>query len=353
MNKDILTQEQLTLLLSILGSAKEVLIAGHKNPDGDAVGSCLAWAHFLRAVYNIKATVVMPDSYPDYLQWLPESQTILNYEKKADVVDGLIEKADCIFCLDFNRLDRTGAMESPLRQSKAGKVMIDHHPEPDMDTLVAVSFPVMCSTSEVVYSIVKQLGHYDDMSNKWASQIYCGMMTDTGGFVYNSSRPEIFHIIGELLAKGINKDKIYRNVYNNYSSWAIRFRGYVMSQKLNVFHDLHVSFFAISKKEMEEYHFVKGDAEGLVNVPLMIKGMRLSISLREDDRKPDCIWVSLRSVDDFPAKQMAERFFNGGGHLNAAGGHLDCSLDEACLVVREAIKAFSEQLKNKNKKQII
>jgi phosphoesterase RecJ-like protein len=143
-----------------------------------------------------------------------------------------------------------------------------------------------------------------------------------------------------LLTKRINKDKIYRKVYNNYSSWAIRLRGHIMCNKLNVFEEQHASYFTISKKEMHDFHFIKGDAEGLVNEPLRIKNMRLSISLREDDRVPNLVWVSLRSVDDFPCNKMAEQYFNGGGHLNASGGRLNCSLEEAEQITRKAIMEF-------------
>lgn len=189
----------------------------------------------------------------------------------------------------------------------------------------------------------------------WASSIrlsktfavcdYCGMMTDTGGFTFASSRPEIFYIICQLLTKGIDKDKIYRNVFNNYSTWAIRLRGYLMSQKLNVFEDLHASYYTLTRQNMLDYHYKRGDAEGLVNEPLRIKGMKVSISLREDDRIDNKIWISLRSVDDFSVEDMARRFFNGGGHFNASGGHLDCSIEEAEKITREAFAYYSEQLK--------
>ena len=191
------------------------------------------------------------------------------------------------------------------------------------------------------------MGGFERMTCQGAVPIYCGMMTDTGGFTYNSSRPDIFFIISQLLTKGFDKDKIYRNVYNNYSQWAIRLRGYMMSQKLNVFEDFHASYFAISRNDMRNFHFVKGDAEGLVNVPLSIKGMKLSVSLREDDRKDNLVWVSLRSVDDFPCNEMAAKFFNGGGHVNASGGRLYCSLDEAEKVVRQAFIHYEDQLKRK------
>jgi phosphoesterase RecJ-like protein len=172
------------------------------------------------------------------------------------------------------------------------------------------------------------------------------MMTDTGGFTYGSNRPEIFFIISQLLTKGINKDKIYRNVYHNYSSWAIRLRGFIMYNKLNVLDSVHASYFTLTRKEMELFHFMKGDAEGLVNIPLQIKGMKLSISLREDNQKDNLIWVSLRSIDDFPCNKMAEEFFNGGGHLNASGGKLSCTMEEAEEIVREAIKSYEELLKS-------
>ena len=185
---------------------------------------------------------------------------------------------------------------------------------------------------------------FEAMNKKCAACIYCGMMTDTGGFTYNSNQPEIFFIVSQLLTKGIDKDKIYRNVFNNFSPWAIRLRGYLMSQKLNVFNDLHAAYFSISRREMRDFHFIKGDAEGLVNEPLKIKGLRLSISLREDDRRDNLVWVSLRSVDNFPCNKMAADFFNGGGHLNASGGRLHCSLDEAERTVRRALAHYEKLL---------
>ena len=162
-------------------------------------------------------------------------------------------------------------------------------------------------------------------------------MTDTGGFTYNSSSPEVYFIISQLLTKGINKDKIYRNVYNNYSEWRMRLIGYVLYQKLQVFTDKRASYFALTRQDLKRFHYMKGDAEGLVNMPLQIKNLQLSISLREDTERDNLIWVSLRSVDDFSCTKVAERWFNGGGHLNASGGRLNCSMEEAERIVRQAI----------------
>lgn len=344
MKIELLSEAEIATLKENIDNSNRIVICCHKSPDGDALGSSLAWAEYLRT-QGKEPDIIVPDAYPDFLQWLPGSDRIIRYDKHAaDKADEMLQKADLIFCLDFNGTNRVDEMKYALEQSPAHKIMIDHHLDPSMDTVLTVSHPQMSSTSELVFRIIWQLGGFEDMSRKCAVCIYCGMMTDTGGFTYNSNQPEIFFIVSQLLTKGIDKDKIYRNVFNNFSPWAIRLRGYLMSQKLNIFNDLHAAYFTISRRDMRDFHFIKGDAEGLVNEPLKIKGMRLSISLREDDRRDNTIWVSLRSVDDFPCNLVASEFFNGGGHLNASGGRLYCTLDEAERVVRRAFAHYEDLL---------
>ena len=169
------------------------------------------------------------------------------------------------------------------------------------------------------------------------------MMTDTGGFTYNSNSPEIYQLISLLLAKGIDKDKIYRNVFNTYSESRLRLTGYILYKKLDFYQDRRASIFTLTRSEMTRFNFIRGDAEGLVNMPLQVKGMRLSISLREDTER-DVVRVSLRSVDDFPCNKMAEEFFNGGGHLNASGGELPFPLSEAVKTAERAIEAYAHLL---------
>lgn len=344
MKIELLSEAEIATLKENIDNSNRIVICCHKSPDGDALGSSLAWAEYLRT-QGKEPDIIVPDAYPDFLQWLPGSERIIRYDKHAaDKADEMLQKADLIFCLDFNGANRVDEMKYALEQSPARKIMIDHHLDPSMDTVLTVSHPQMSSTSELVFRIIWQLGGFEEMSRKCAVCIYCGMMTDTGGFTYNSNQPEIFFIVSQLLTKGIDKDKIYRNVFNNFSPWAIRLRGYLMSQKLNIFNDLHAAYFTISRRDMRDFHFIKGDAEGLVNEPLKIKGMRLSISLREDDRRDNTIWVSLRSVDDFPCNLVASEFFNGGGHLNASGGRLHCTLDEAERVVRRAFAHYEDLL---------
>lgn len=344
MKIELLSEAEIATLKENIDNSNRIVICCHKSPDGDALGSSLAWAEYLRT-QGKEPDIIVPDAYPDFLQWLPGSDRIIRYDKHAaDKADEMLQKADLIFCLDFNGTNRVDEMKDALEQSPARKIMIDHHLDPSMDTVLTVSHPQMSSTSELVFRIIWQLGGFEEMSCKCAVCIYCGMMTDTGGFTYNSNQPEIFFIVSQLLTKGIDKDKIYRNVFNNFSPWAIRLRGYLMSQKLNIFNDLHAAYFTISRRDMRDFHFTKGDAEGLVNEPLKIKRMRLSISLREDDRRDNTIWVSLRSVDDFPCNLVASEFFNGGGHLNASGGRLHCTLDEAERVVRRAFAHYEDLL---------
>ena len=343
MDITILNEAQLSQLDQLIATADTILITCHKSPDGDAIGSCLGWAEYLRT-RGKEATVIVPDQYPDFLQWLPNSEKIVRYDKHPKKCDMLFKIADLVFCLDFNTPSRVQDMEPALVSSPAPKVLIDHHLDPDVPAVLTISQPEACSTCELVFRIVWQLGGFDGLDKRFAIPVYCGMMTDTGGFLYNSTRPEIYFIIGELLTKRIDKDRIYRNVYHNYSEDRLRLMGYVMYEKLVYLPEFHTAFYTITREEQKRFHFIKGDAEGLVNIPQQIKGLKLSISLREDSEKHR-IWVSLRSVDQFPCNKMAAEFFNGGGHLNASGGHLDMTIDEAIKVVREAIIAYAEKLK--------
>lgn len=344
MNINLLTDNEVAQLRDLISLSNNIAIVCHMNADGDALGSTLAWAEYLRQ-QGKTATVIVPDMFPDYLRWLPGAQQVLRFDKKKDEVRQTITTADLICCMDLNTLARTGAeMQAILESATAKFLLIDHHLDPVIKSEPSISFPKMSSTSEIVFRLIWQLGGYEAMTKQMATQIYCGMMTDTGGFTYNSNQPEIYFIISQLIAKDIDKDKIYRNIYHVFSIDRLRLTGYVIYQKLKVLTPLRASYYTLSREELRRFHFIKGDAEGLVNIPLQIKGHKLSISLREDSEKPNLIWVSLRSVDDFPCNEMAEKFFNGGGHKNASGGRLFCSLNEAEKITREAIKAYSSML---------
>ena len=344
MNIDIIPQDQLARLSQLISDAETILITCHKSPDGDAIGSSLGLADYLRHLGK-EPVVIVPDQYPDFLMWLPNTEKIIRYDKQRDKADLLFKIADLVFCLDYNAPSRVDEMEEALVSSPATRVLIDHHLNPDVPADLIISEPEASSTCELVFRLVWQMGAFPTLTKQFAVPIYCGMMTDTGGFTYNSSRPEIFFIISELLTKRIDKDKIYRNVYHNYSESRIRLMGYVMYEKLVYMPEYNAAYYTLTKDELKRFRFIKGDAEGLVNIPQQIKGLRLSISLREDTEKDRVVWVSLRSVDNFPCNLMAEEFFNGGGHLNASGGRLNCSMDEAIKIVKDAIIAYENKLK--------
>ena len=344
MLENILTEQACEQLRTLVLHAETILCVCHRSPDGDAIGSLLGWSECLRMMGK-EPQMIVPDQYPDFLQWMPNTEKIIRYDKHREGCDWTIQHADLIFCLDFNTISRTGDMTEALQKSPAQKVLIDHHLDPDVDTVLSISRPKASSASELVFRLVWQLGLFPQATKHFAVPVYCGMMTDTGGFTFNSTDPDIFYIISQLLTKHINKDKIYRNVYHNYSENRIRLMGYVMYEKLVYDAPHHAAYFTLSRNDLKRFHFIKGDAEGLVNIPQQIKGLKLSISLREDTEKENLVWVSLRSVDDFPCNEVAARFFNGGGHLNASGGRLECSLDEAVRITQQAIIAFEDQLK--------
>lgn len=339
MNIDLLNDTELEQLRNLINSSDKIALCCHRSPDGDAIGSMLGWAEYLYECGKVPVMII-PDAYPDFLQWMPGTERILRYDKHKNFADEIFAGTQLLFCLDFNTASRTDGMAEAITTSPAKKVMIDHHLNPDMDTVMCISRPEACSTCELVFRLIWQLGGFDNVTRKCAIPLYCGMMTDTGGFTYNSSRPEIFFIICQLLTKRINKDKIYRNVYNNYSEHRMRLTGYVLYKKMVIMAEHKACYFILTRDDLKNFHYIKGDAEGLVNMPLQIKGTKLSISLRQDTEKDNLVWVSLRSVDDFPCNRMAELYFNGGGHLNASGGRLECSVEEAEATVRKAIEEF-------------
>ena len=346
MQNDIITQDELRRLTELIADSQIIVCVCHQNPDGDALGSMLGWAECLRTIYSKDVYVVAPDQSPDFLHWLPGSERIIRYDKHPDRCSALLGDADLVFLMDLNTLSRTGEIGNLIAASPARKMLIDHHLGPDVDCDIMLSRPDASSTCELVFRLVWQMGLYERMNRLFAAQIYCGMMTDTGAFTFGNCTPDVFFIVGQLIAKGIDRNRIYRNVFHTFSENRLRLQGFLMYERLVVDTRRHASYYALSREDMKRFSFVKGDAEGVVNLPLQIKGHKLSISLREDTEKDNVVWVSLRSVDKFPCNEMAQRFFNGGGHLNASGGRLDCSLADAIVVAKQAIESYAELLES-------
>lgn len=341
MIEKIIPQTTVDAVEKIISGNERFVILSHKNPDGDALGSSLALCHYLKSCGK-DVTVVLPNAFPDFLAWLPGAKDIVLYENNVDKAKEVIERADAFFCLDFNALNRIGDVSDAVAKSVAPKVLVDHHLFPSDDFVAKISFPEACSTSELVYRLIVMLSGESAVSFDMAQCIYTGMMTDTGAFAYASSRKDIFLIVAALLETGIDKDLIYRKVFYSSSLTRMRLQGYVMYKKLKVYSKYNAALITLDNSELQRFYAVKGDTEGLVNQPLQIKGICFSCFLREE--QPGKINVSLRSVDDFPCNELAAEFFNGGGHKNASGGELHCTMTEAVQVFTAALRKFEKQL---------
>lgn len=338
----IILQANIDKVAKYFEKAENLVVVTHVSPDGDALGSSLGLAHFLETQEK-NVHVIVPNAFPDFLRWMPGAKDIIRYDKYAEFADKLIAEADVICCLDFNALSRIDAVAKPVSESQGRKVMIDHHLNPEPFCRVTISHPEISSTSELVFRLICRMGYFEDITREGAECIYTGMMTDTGGFTYNSNSREIYFIISELLSKGIDKDDIYRKVFNTYSEGRLRLMGYVLYEKMEVFPQFRSALICLRKDEQKKFQYVKGDTEGFVNIPLQMKGICFSVFLREDTEK-DMIKVSLRSVGDFPCNKVASEFFNGGGHLNASGGEFYGPMEEAVELFKQALVKYEDLL---------
>lgn len=322
--------------------ADKIVIVTHVSPDGDAIGSSLGLFHFLESQEKT-VNVIVPNAFPDFLRWMPGAKDIIRYDKYAEFADKLINEADVLCCLDFNALSRIDKMADVVAKSPARKMLVDHHLDPEDFCRIIISHPGISSTSELVFRLICRLGYYEDITKEGAECIYTGMMTDTGGFTYNSNSPEIYFIISQLLSKGIDKDEIYRKVFNTYSEGRLRLMGYVLYDKMQVFPQFNSALIWLTKAEQGRFQYIKGDTEGFVNIPLSMKNIIFSVFLREDTEK-NMIKVSLRSVGNFPCNKVAAEFFNGGGHLNASGGEFYGTMEEAIELYKQALVRYEDLL---------
>lgn len=338
----LIGENQLLQTKKQIERAQKIVIVTHLSPDGDAMGSSLGLYHFLHSIGK-EVKVVVPNAFPYFLKWMNGAKDVVVNTYIPHVAEGMIRNADLIFCLDFNTLKRIGVLGEHVEQSAARKILIDHHLDPDESFDVVISYSKISSTAEIVFRLITQLGHFDKISTLVAECIYTGMMTDTGGFTYNSNDPEIFEIISLLLKKGIDRDLIYRNVFNNYSDQRFRLLGLTLSQRMKIYPEHKASLIYLTLEDQKQFTLSKGDTDGFVNYPLSIKDILFSVFIREDD---DLTKISLRSQGNFPCNEFAADYFNGGGHLNASGGEFYGAIDDAILLFEEGLEKYTEILHN-------
>lgn len=321
-----------------INKAQKIVLVTHLSPDGDAMGSSLGLYHYLKNIdKNKEVRVIVPNAYPYFLKWMKGVDNVVVYTNTPAVSEEAIKKAELIFCLDFNTLKRIGPLGELVEQSKAKKILVDHHPDPDQGFDVVISYPKTSSTCEVVFRLMMQMDGLDNITSAVAECIYTGMMTDTGGFTYNSNNPEIFEIISILLKKGVDRDLIYRRVFNNYSDQRFKLLGFTLSKRMKLYPEFNASLIYLSLEDQKQFNLTKGDTEGFVNYPLSIKGILFSGFIREDE---ELTKISLRSQGNFPCNQFAAEYFNGGGHFNASGGEFYGEMEDAIALFEKGLEKY-------------
>ena len=326
----------MTNIHTFIQPAQHVVLLTHQSPDGDAMGSSLAMYHNIKSLGK-EAQVIVPKSIPEILAWKPGPESVLLYDSQKAQADIYLEAADLVICTDFNAPSRIGALGDKMLSLTCPKVMIDHHLHPSDFADFIVSVPEASSSCELVYEVLSTLN--SQLSTPIAQCLYTGLMTDTGNFSYNSNRPQIYPMIATLIEAGVDKDAIYNAVFNQYSVDRMKLVGYCLYQKMRVFPEHHAVLIYLNRKELYRFNFQKGDAEGIVNMPLQSKDIHYSVFMREDKATPDemeknggiktKIKLSFRSQGDRPVNVFAGEVFNGGGHANAAGGEYYGPLAEA------------------------
>ncbi len=340
-----LNKDKIKELSRLIAGCNKVVITTHIAPDGDAIGSSLALYHLLNDLGK-EAHVITPDLYSQNLRYLPGAKEIVVYTRYEDFARQLIAEADLIFCLDYNSIKRIDRVGQWVLASEAPKVMIDHHLEPEGFTTLTISHPEESSTCALLFRVICALGLMPLVTKTIASCIYTGMMTDTGNFSYSSNNPELYIMIARLLEAGINKDKLYTNIINTSTLSKLRINGYAVSQKLQVFPEHMAALITLTQAELNSMGYQKGDTESLVNVPLQLEDVTYSFFLREET---EYIKVSSRSKGNFPVNRICAEHFNGGGHLNAAGGEFYGTMQE-CVEKLIAIMPEYDKLLPRKKK---
>lgn len=340
--KTFLDQNKIKQFSAIINNAELILIVPHVNPDGDAIGACLALKGILSNMGKA-SHVVVPNEFPDFLQWMKGSDSSFDYKKDKNEVESLFKKADTLFCLDFNDFERGEDMKGLLKNFRGTSVLVDHHPNPEVNCNLVISHPEISSTCELLFMVLDVAGLSKFAGKDVAEAIFTGMMTDTGNFSYNASSPGTYHIIARLLEMGIDKDQVHSNVYHTFSEDRWRLIGHSLKEKMVILPEYRSGYISLSKKELDEFNFQPGDTEGLVNYPLMVKGIVFCALFLEKDNE---VKVSLRSKGSFPANKFSEKYFKGGGHINAAGGSSGLSLCETVKKFEMLLEEYKSELLN-------
>lgn len=336
-------------LYPLLKTPRKVVITMHQKPDADAMGSALGLYHFLVQLGH-HATVISPTNWAKWLNWMPGCNKVVDFELTREKAEGILREAEWVFCLDFNILLRTKNMAPIIKALDVTRILIDHHAQPDTPTFAyGISDTSKSSTSEMIYDFIVEAGYKHLVNSEVAQCLYAGVMTDTGSFRFPAASAAVHRMIADFKDKGLDHTKVHEHIYDNYLENRLRFIGHVLLHRMEIYYEYNTALIAIPKKDLLRYEIKTGDTEGLVNYPLSIQGIRLAAIVidRDEERK----W-SFRSKGDFDVNTFARKYFEGGGHFNAAGGRSSASLEDTVEHFMQAIQeneaALQEERKSSN-----
>jgi phosphoesterase RecJ-like protein len=331
----------LSELTDLLATPQKIVITTHHKPDGDAMGSSLGlYAYLIQKGHHVK--VITPTDYPYFLHWLPNNSDVIVYTENQQDAEVYVAEAALIFCLDFNTLSRINELGELIRGANGYKVMIDHHLEPeDFDDFRHWNINA-CAAAQLVYDfIVNVLNDGASMTKDIATCLYTGIMTDSGSFRFPSATSTVYRIGADLIDLGAEHWRIHQQVYDNATESRLRFLGHCLTNKLEVIREFNTAIITVNAEELKQFDIVTGDTEGIVNYALSVNGIKLAAFIIE---RPDRVKLSLRSTGEFPANEICKKYFNGGGHRNAAGGASDKSLEETVQIFKSLLKDYEQQL---------
>jgi phosphoesterase RecJ-like protein len=319
----------------LLKQPRNIVITTHQKPDADAMGSSLAMRHFLEQLgHSVK--VISPTNWAGWVNWMPGVKEVLDYEFDRQKAEALLDKAEWLFCLDFNIFYRTKTLTERLKEMKCTKILIDHHQEPDEASFdYGISDTSKSSTCELVYDFIVESGNADLINEQVSECLYAGIVGDTGSFRFPSAHAGVHKLVADLKSRGFGHSAVHDKLFDNFLENRLRFIGHVLLNRMEVFYEYNTVMIAVPKSDLQKFEIKTGDTEGLVNFPQTIQGIKFVALVidRDEERK----W-SFRSKGDFDCNTFARKYFEGGGHFNAAGGRSSDSLEKTVQHFKQAIK---------------
>ena len=328
-------------LTALLEKGRRIVLVPHKNPDGDAIGSCLGLQRFLQQEDH-STSVISPNDFPEFLKWMPGSDSVINFEKNREIATDLIQRADLIFTLDFNSLNRIGDLQEALESATCPFIMVDHHQSPDNYAEITYSDPQMSSTCEMVFHLIDALDGREKIDAEMATCLYTGILTDTGSFKYSGTTPTTMRVAAKLMECGARHTEIHRHIYDTNRVERLQLLGCAL-QNLVILRPYRTAYITLTQKDLDSHGFQKGDTEGFVNYALSLKDVVLAAIFIEN-KDEGIVKISLRSQGEFSVNEMARTHFQGGGHINAAGGRSEDSLEATTARFESLLPSYEKQL---------